>query len=82
MPSLGSSSSLLSTLDGQCIPLKLTVFNVETNKFIEIFKVDTEILKKECVEVVSNPLLHCFRNTLNDDYKFEVCIIIITEFIH
>ena len=70
MPSLSSSSSLVSALDSQCTPLKSTVFNdVETNNFIEIFKVDTENLKKEC----SHPfLLHCFRNTLNNECKFEV----------
>ena len=36
-----------------------------TNLLKYIFKVDTEKLKKECIEVVSNPfLLHYFRNTL------------------
>ena len=51
-------------VDSQCTPLKSTIFNnVETNKLIEIVKVDTENLKNECREVVSNPfLLHCFRN--------------------
>ena len=71
------ASRLVSALESNCIPLRSTVFNdVETKKFIEIFKVDTEGLKRECIKVVSNPyLLHCFTNTLNDGEKLVVGII-------
>ena len=73
-PALSAVSTGLDTLDSLFNHVLSTVFNDrEANKFIDIFRVDAERLKKDGIEVSNNPyLLHCFSNTVSNHQRFNV----------